>query len=421
MSDEDGRRRAEDRWRKTEDGRRKTEENLTLRTNKPIRVLVVDDSAFMRKAISKMLSESQDFVVVDTARNGEDALRKAAALDIDVMTLDIDMPGMNGLAVLERVMKQHPLPVVMVSSLTEGGAAETIRALELGAVDFVPKHLGGSLLNISAIQEPLQEKVRTAAKASGKIPIRGLSRVPQESSDCFPRVLSQPPKAGAVSSDSGSGQTMVSGADPGVVVIGCSTGGPQALQAVLPLLPAAFPIPIVVAQHMPKFFTKPFAERLNQLCALDVREAQNGDHVKPGAILIAPGGQHMTLEKHGAGVTTRISEHPTQMPYRPSVDLLMESAAKLYGRKAIGLVLTGMGQDGLEGARAIKRAGGPVIAQDEASCVVYGMPKAVAEHGCADKVIPLRSIANEIQSWGSRQPKHDSPNSPTMEFAASHS
>lgn len=378
-----------------------------MNTLPPIRVLVVDDSAFMRKAISNLLSESQEFVVVDTAKNGEDALRKVATLELDVMTLDIDMPGMDGLTVLEQVMKQHPLPVVIVSSLSEEGATVTIRALELGAIDFIPKHLGGSSLKISAIREPLQEKVRTAAKASNKIRTSGAPHIPSGRSGFAPTVRSESSNAERGPWDPQSGQQKGDSGVTEVLIIGCSTGGPQALQSVLTKLPSTFPRPIVVAQHMPKFFTKPFAERMNQLCALEVQEAQEGDHVKPGIILIAPGGQHLTLEKRGMTVTTHVSDHPTELPYRPSVDLLMQSAAKIYGSKVMGLVMTGMGQDGLEGARAIKRAGGPVFAQDESSCIVYGMPKAVAENGCADKVIPLQMIASEIQSWVSRESKQD--------------
>ncbi|MDT7041874.1 chemotaxis response regulator protein-glutamate methylesterase [Candidatus Nitronereus thalassa] len=393
-----------------------------LKSQLPIRVLVVDDSAFMRKAISNMLCESSDFVIAGTAINGEDALRKVAAMDIDVMTLDIDMPGMDGLAVLEQVMAHHPLPVVIVSSLTEGGAAVTIRALELGAVDFIFKHLGGSSLKISEIRVPLQEKVRAAATARSKI--QSGSRQP-----VVPRALRKatPPfpfsskNANTGNPDSDGGMQVNLPGDPGVLIIGCSTGGPQALQVVLTLLPSTFPYPIVVAQHMPKFFTKPFAERLDQLCALEVAEAQEGDHLKPGRVLIAPGGQHLTLERRGHVVMTHVSDHPKHLPYRPSVDLLMESAAKLYGQKVVGLVMTGMGQDGLEGARAIKRAGGSVLAQDEASSIVYGMPKAVADHGIVDKVVSLQKISTEIQLWVKHQSRHDSADTVLVGLTTSHS
>ena len=386
----------------------------------PIRVLVVDDSAFMRKAISTMLREAQDIVVVDTAKNGEEALQKVASLDLDVMTLDIDMPGMDGLTVLEHVMKLHPLPVVMVSALTEDGAALTIRALELGAIDFIPKHLGGSSLKISLIREPLQEKIRVAAKASSKIRSGGLQNISSQpvgrTSPCPPISLQR----AKVSPPSFKGPLSLDQSDPGVLVIGCSTGGPQALQTVLASFPATFPCPIVVAQHMPKFFTKPFAERLDQLCALKVRQAEEGDQLHPGLILIAPGGQHMMLKRYGQMVTTHISEEPQELPYRPSVDLLMQSAADLYGPKVTGVVMTGMGQDGLEGARAVKHMGGSVFAQDEATCIVYGMPKAVAEQGLADKVIPLNKISSDIQAWLHRQPKQGSPDMVSAGFSASH-
>lgn len=382
--------------------------------------MVVDDSAFMRKAISSMLRESPDIMVVDTAKNGEEALQKVASLDLDVMTLDIDMPGMDGLTVLERVMKTHPLPVVMVSSLTEGGAAITIRALELGAIDFIPKHLGGSSLKISMIREPLQEKVRAAAKASSKIRNGGMKGFLSQN---VGRTSPGPPtfsQTVEVSPPFSKGELSVDQSAPGILVIGCSTGGPQALQAVLTALPATFPWPIVVAQHMPKFFTKPFAERLDQLCALDVRQAEEGDQLHPGLILIAPGGQHMTLKGRGKMVTTHISDEPQHLPYRPSVDELMQSAAGLYGAKVIGVVMTGMGHDGLEGARAIKLTGGSVFAQDEASCIVYGMPKAVAEQGCADKVIPLDRMAGDVQAWLHRQSKYDSSETVLAGLSAPH-
>ncbi len=375
-------------------------------TDTPIRVLVVDDSAFMRKAIANLLGESSDFVVIDTARNGEDALAKVATLKPDVMTLDIDMPGMDGLTVLERVMATDPFPVVMVSSLTEEGAQVTIRALELGAVEFVSKHLGGFSLKISDIRESLQQKVRAAAKAIGKV--RRLSSEVTHVSK--PLTVFQTHTTQTLSSTSPTNslaspvQTFTqhasheaSGLSP-LLAIGCSTGGPQALHQVLTQLPSDFPGAVIVAQHMPKYFTKPFAERLNQLCALEIREAQEGDEVKPGTVLLGPGGQHMTLERRGTIVITHVSEQPAHLPYRPSVDLMMQSAAKIFGPKVLGVVMTGMGQDGLDGVRTIKTHGGNVLAQDEDSSIVYGMPKAVGESGCADKVVSLTRMAHEIQS-----------------------
>jgi len=375
-------------------------------TDTPIRVLVVDDSAFMRKAIANLLGESSDFVVIDTARNGEEALAKVVTLKPDVMTLDIDMPGMDGLTVLERVMATHPFPVVIVSSLTEEGAQVTIRALELGAVDFVSKHLDGSSLKISDIRGPLQQKVRAAAKAIGKVrrlsgEVTHISKPPTSFHTHTPQTLvsTSPTKslASPVQTLTQRASHEASGLSP-LLAIGCSTGGPQALQQVLTQLPSDFPGAVIVAQHMPKFFTKSFAERLNQLCALEVREAQEGDEVKPGTVLLGPGGQHMTLERHGTKVMIHVSEQPAHLPYRPSVDLMMQSSAKIFGPKVLGVVMTGMGQDGLEGVRTIKTHGGNVLAQDEDSSIVYGMPKAVGESGCADKVVPLTRMAHEIQS-----------------------
>ncbi|RMH09569.1 MAG: chemotaxis response regulator protein-glutamate methylesterase [Nitrospirae bacterium] len=361
--------------------------------HKPIRVLVVDDSAFMRSALTNMLHESPEFTVVGAARNGEEALEKVATLKPDVMTLDIDMPGMNGLRVLERVMATTPLPVVVVSALTEEGADVTIQALNLGAVDFLPKQLQGSLLRITAIRHLLHEKVRTAVKARVEACLRNPSRLA--------------PLRGTLANGYAAASTRIQkGAPPAghwsqhvpaVIAIGCSTGGPQALQEILPLLPASFPAPIVIAQHMPKYFTKPFADRLNQQCAIEVREATASDVLTPGVALLAPGGQHMVLES-GAGQTIglRFFNGCEELPYRPSVDVLMQSLARVCGAKSVGVILTGMGHDGMEGARAIKAVKGVVLAQDEASSVVYGMPKAVIEEGYADKVIPLSRMAEEL-------------------------
>ena len=372
-------------------------------TQQPIRVLVVDDSAFMRKAISNMLAESPDFQVVDTARNGVEALQKVETLKPDVMTLDIDMPGMDGLTVLERVMADHPLPVLIVSSQSEEGGAVTVRALELGAVDFIPKHLNGSALNIGTIREQLHEKVRIASQAKGKI--RQFVRGPSGSSTSgnlpsgLPQSTSASARAALSSSQPAGRRSRVNRSRiPVLLAIGCSTGGPQALQELLVGLPDTFPAAVVVAQHMPKFFTKPFADRLNLVCGMAVREAIQGEEIEVGTVLIAPGGQHLSLKESSGRVCVQISPEPGHLLYRPSVDLMLASASEIFGDKVLGVVLTGMGQDGLEGARAIRANGGKILAQDEASCIVYGMPKAVAEQGCVDRVVSLSGMAREIQS-----------------------
>jgi two-component system, chemotaxis family, protein-glutamate methylesterase/glutaminase len=344
----------------------------------PIRVLIVDDSAFMRKVIANMLSADSRISVVGTARNGDEAAAQVKALKPDVMTLDIEMPGLNGLDVLRHVMKEMPLPVIMVSSLTEEGAKETLTALDLGAVDYIPKHLQGSAVNIVTIQQNLIEKVVMAHQVGPK-----LAQFGRRASREHP-VSPILPLAGS----SGRGHRMVA--------IGCSTGGPKALQEILPLFPKDFPAPILVVQHMPKFFVGPFAQRLNELSQIEVREAVEGDVLRPGLALIAPGGVQIKVARRNTLETVvKLSAEPVTL-HMPSVDVMMMSAAQIYPERVIGVILTGMGYDGMEGMAAIKKANGRTIAQDEATSVVYGMPKAVVDSGTADKIVPLDQIAGEI-------------------------
>jgi len=345
----------------------------------PIKVLVVDDSAFMRKTISAMLAGDPRMTVVGQARDGEEAIQKVTELHPDVVTLDVEMPGMNGLEALKKIMDIRPLPVIMVSSLTEEGAVETLKALELGAVDYLPKQLEGVSTNIVGIQQELIAKVLAAAGSAGKI------RRPSDGK----------PKPAPLPSLSQSALSVMRGSK--IVAIGCSTGGPQALQEVLPLLPKDFPAPIVIVQHMPKFFTKPFAERMNQLCQIEVREAADGQVVAPGVALMAPGGLQMRVVRRRAiDVEIALAPNREQHLHAPSADIMMQSVAEVYSGRGIGVILTGMGHDGLEGMKAIKGAKGRTVAQDEATCVVYGMPKAVVDGGYADKVVPLSHIAGEI-------------------------
>jgi len=375
-----------------------------------LRVLVVDDSAFMRKAISSMLKKHPEISVVGMARSGEEALEKVESVQPDVVTLDLQMPGMSGLETLERLMRKKPLPVVIVSALSEEGAQETLRALALGAVDFLPKHLNGSLLNISQIETQLLEKVKAAGNAAVKIkrhsvqtPIRSSRSVFDSGSRGYiPMPL---PNAGSLRPGIDTASSGESCASHFLVVIGSSTGGPKALEEILPRLPETFPAGIIIAQHMPKFFTKAFADRLNHLCALEIREAVHSDVVRPGLILLAPGGQHLRLERRGqAEVGVLISPEPHSLPYRPSVDLLMQSAASLYGSHCLGIVLTGMGDDGLLGMRAIQAHHGRTLTQDEATSIVYGMPKAVFEGGCSERAVPLWRIADEMVSCVQKEP-----------------
>jgi two-component system chemotaxis response regulator CheB len=313
-------------------------------------------------------------------------VQKVAELHPDVVTMDVEMPGMNGIEALKRIMAIRPVPVIMVSSLTEEGAKETLSALELGAVDYIPKHLEGVVTNITALQQELIAKVMAAAGTAGKLrrPAATQSAVKGPVKKDFVGLTSA-----AISATRGSK----------VVAIGCSTGGPQALQEVLPLFPADFPAGILIVQHMPQFVTKPFAERMDQRCHIEVREAQEGDVVTPGVALIAPGGNHMRVVRRRAiDVEVTLIPNTQNLPYVPSVDVMMQSVAEVYHAKGIGVILTGMGQDGLEGMKAIKGAKGRTVVQDEATCVVYGMPKAVVEGGYADKVMPVSQITGEIMN-----------------------
>ncbi|HQY57514.1 MAG: chemotaxis response regulator protein-glutamate methylesterase [Nitrospira sp.] len=349
-----------------------------------VRVLVVDDSAFMRKSLSSMLEANKQIQVVGVARNGEEAVQQVLQLKPDVVTMDVEMPGMTGLQALQQIMAKHPVPVIMVSSITVEGAQETLQALEWGAIDFVPKQLDGVASKITEIQNLLVPKVLAARYAGAK-----LKKVPLIGGA---KSVALPTKA--LSSLSVS---MTRGSK--IIAIGCSTGGPQALFEIMPTIPADCPAGIVIVQHMPKSFTKPFAERLNNLCALEVREAVDGDEVKPGRVLVAPGGlQFRVVKKSITSSVVKLSPNVENHPHAPCADIMMQSVAALYGERTIGVILTGMGHDGLEGMRAIKAAKGRTVAQDEASSVVYGMPKAVVEAGCAEKVVSLSKVIGEIMN-----------------------
>jgi two-component system chemotaxis response regulator CheB len=344
-----------------------------------IKVLVVDDSAFMRNAISSMLSSDPQIQVVSTAKDGFEAVAKVKTLKPDMVTLDIEMPRMDGLEALRIIMAENPVPVLMVSSMTAEGAKVTLDALDLGALDFIPKNLSNMSVNILRIRETLVEKIKYLAR-------RGLR--------------AQVPAAGRKSARQAPLETPVMRTGErrmGVLAIGTSTGGPKALQEVLPKLPRDFPVPVLIAQHMPKNFTGPFAERLDGLSRLRVKEARDGDRLEPGLALLAPGGSNMRVVRTGAVETvTRITEGSDEFIFRPSVDALMLTLAEVYPGRALGVILTGMGHDGLKGAEAIKQSGGRIFAQSEDTCVVYGMPKAVVDDEVADKVIPLEEMAGEI-------------------------
>ncbi|HID06318.1 MAG TPA: chemotaxis response regulator protein-glutamate methylesterase [Armatimonadetes bacterium] len=346
-----------------------------MEVKKKIRVLVVDDSAFARRALQRMLETDSDIEVIGTARNGEQALQLISELDPDVITLDIMMPGMDGLAVLRRLMHTHPVPVVLVSSLSRESVIHSLTALESGAVDIVEKPTSLASDELYQLVGELVAKVKAASR------LKGVLRLP--------RISTRVPVKRYVSVT-----TVPSRAD--VVAIGSSTGGPTALMSLLPQLPADFPAAILIAQHMPKAFTAPFAERLNSNCALTVREARDGEKVEPGVVLVAPGDRHMVVQRSSMGIIVRTTKEPRNAPCVPSVDVLFESVANVYGRRAIGVILSGMGRDGAIGMRAIKERNGQTIAQDEATSTVFGMPKAAIDMGVVDAVVPIERIPQEL-------------------------
>lgn len=342
-----------------------------------VRVLIVDDSAFMRNALTTMLVSDPEITVAGTARDGIEAIEKVKTVRPDIVTMDVEMPRMDGLTALRHIMEECPVPVVMVSSLTMDGAKVTLDALDIGAVDFIPKNLSDLSLNIVNIREILREKIKQLSK-------KGVAR-----RRARPLGKAAPPPPPPVRA---TGERRI-----GIVSIGTSTGGPKALQDIVPLLPKEFPVPVVIAQHMPANFTGPFAERLNQVSGVAVKEGENGELLRPGVVYIAPGRGHMrVLRQKGIETVIRISEVKEDFIYRPSVDALMLSVAECFPGRALGVILTGMGNDGLKGLTVMKKTGCRIFAQDEESCVVYGMPKAVVDAGLADKIMPIEEIAGEI-------------------------
>ena len=338
-----------------------------------IRVLVVDDSAFVRQALSRMLSTESDIEVVGQAVDGKDALEKVLVLRPDVVTLDIQMPRMGGLEALEHLMADAPVPVLLLSGQTREGADVTIRGLELGALEFVDKSRVQGNMNLLNLAEELKDKIRAIAHVHVARRTRAATHAPA----AVPVPLTRAPRAD-------------------VVVIATSTGGPPALQAIIPRLPRDLATAVLVVQHMPVGFTRSLAERLDARSGLRVREAEDNHPVEPGVVLIAPAGQHMRVKRRGTSVRVALDEEPRNALHRPSADVLMVSVAKAYGSRVLGVVLTGMGADGVEGMRAIHAAGGVTLAEAEETCVIYGMPKAAVEAGVVDQSIPLTRMAEAI-------------------------
>jgi two-component system chemotaxis response regulator CheB len=326
-----------------------------------------------------MITSDPDLEVIATARDGQEAIDKIQQLRPDIVTMDIEMPRMDGLTALQIIMEKMPLPVIMVSSLTNADADATLKALDLGAVDFICKDLELGSMSIMEIEQLLIGKIKSIAGHKIKhydAPSDARSRI------VVPRISKPEP-----------GRTQ----NIAVVTIGVSTGGPKALQDVIPFLPKDFLVPVLVVQHMPVQFTKSFAERLDSMSELDVKEAETGDLVEPGKVFIARGGVHMKVQRtRPFEVRIVLDPNPGNVLYHPSVDVMMFSALEVYGGRILGVIMTGMGNDGTEGLREIKYAGGKTLAQDEETCVVWGMPKCAFEAGVVDKVAPLQSLASEI-------------------------
>jgi two-component system, chemotaxis family, protein-glutamate methylesterase/glutaminase len=356
-----------------------------LQPGERIRVMVVDDSVVIRRLVTQALEQDPVLEVVGTASNGAIGLQRIPQFNPDVITLDIEMPDMDGMEMLRRIRREYPqLRVIMFSTLTERGAAKTLEALTLGADDYVAKVSNEGSLDRSMAR--LREEM---------IPkIKQFFRVPQQV-----RAAAQHMAAYAPMSQLARLSTPVLTSmkvRPQVVVIGVSTGGPTALGAIMPKLPAGFPLPVLVVQHMPPLFTRLLAERLNSTCQLPVEEATQGRVVEPGKILVAPGDFHMKLASNGDGVRVLLDQSPRQNSCRPAVDALFASAGEVYGGAVLAVILTGMGQDGLHGTEILKAQGASVLAQDEASSVVWGMPGAVVNAGLADSVLPLDEVVPEI-------------------------
>lgn len=346
-----------------------------------IRVLVVDDSAFFRRAIKSMLEADPAIQVVGMAGNGQEGVEQALALKPDIVTMDIEMPVMDGISALRRIMARSPRPVLMFSSLTQEGARATLDALDAGAADFLPKQFEEIARDRAEVGRVLCQRIKTLARRAPHAPAPA-AHVPAAPVRHAPAV--------------GPGRTGPAVRDCGLVLIGTSTGGPVALQRVLTALPGSFSRPLVLIQHMPAAFTPTFAERLNGLCAIEVREAQDLDALRPGLALLAPGGKQMQIEGHAGALRVRVSESPPELNYKPSVDVTFTSAERANAGRNLGVVLTGMGADGREGARLMKRNGSVVWSQDQASCTVYGMPAAVADAGLSDRVLTLADVGPEL-------------------------
>jgi two-component system chemotaxis response regulator CheB len=361
-----------------------------------ITVLVTDDSAFMRRAIQKMLEKEPEIQVVGTAASGEEGVAMAERLNPDVVTMDVEMPGIGGLEAARAIVERRGPPVIMVSALTRDGAETTLRALELGAVDFIPKP-DSALIDIVNVQRELVEKVKhfgsrraylRAVRETMRIDRAKIEEARAAATAQAPPPPLQPPLRSRTGRPRAGAYTCVA--------IGTSTGGPVALSRILPKLPAGFPIPIVVVQHMPPGFTRPLAERLDATSKITVVEGTDGMQLAPGTAIIAPAGKQLRLQRALNAVRVALSADEGRSLHVPSVDVMAASVGETYGPGSLGVILTGMGHDGVQGLTVIKERGGFVLGQDEASSVVYGMPRAAATAGLVDRVIPLDAVGRTL-------------------------
>jgi two-component system chemotaxis response regulator CheB len=369
---------------------------------KVIKVLVVDDSMFMRKSLMIILEKDPGIKIVGSAKDGLEALDLIPKLEPDVVTLDIEMPRMDGLTTLQHIMQDSPRPVLMVSAISKEGAEVTLKAMEYGAMDYLAKPDSVMSLNSAAVEQELIDKVKAVAKRKGfvarkpmKIPFvppKAAAPAPKPSAASYASPAPAPVRADIKIIPRPTGKSQIRD----LIAIGVSTGGPPAVQKILTALPGDLPAPIIIAQHMPASFTRPFAERLDSMCQIRVKEAEDGERVRDGVAYVAPGGRHMRISIKLANRTLHISDEPKAAFYRPSANELIGSAGEALGRRALGVMLTGMGSDGIEGVKILKANGGKMLAQSEATCVVYGMPKAVIDANLADEILDIDDMAEAI-------------------------
>ncbi|MEH6442297.1 MAG: chemotaxis response regulator protein-glutamate methylesterase [Oceanospirillaceae bacterium] len=364
-----------------------------------VRVLVVDDSAFFRQRITQILSQNPNINVVGVARDGLDAIEKNNSLKPDVITMDVEMPKLNGIDAVRQIMRERPAQVLMVSSLTHEGAQVTLQAMDAGAVDYLTKDMRAWMDKSQSLSDDLTNRIVALGRSKYFVKSNFLEEkktAVSTRSASTTHVFRLDEKSHAVSASPSTTRLSRNPVIPmgcKIVVIGSSTGGPAALQQILTKLPASFPYPILLVQHMPNTFTSVFAERLNQQCEIEVKHAQSGDKLKAGRALLAPGGLQMILDGQG---TVQILPGEERLTYKPSLDVTFASTAKVFGAKSLAIVLTGMGADGRDGAKLLKAAGATIWAQSESTCTIYGMPQAVAKAGVVDSVVDLKDFSKAL-------------------------